>query len=310
MARWCRQWLQFQSFYRPLRRRELPTIHHSQGVVTVVCPDKPPQFSPSLTHYRSITNFNVVIAVLSMFIMLVKAIMYMLHVFPPVLSAIVHGIILALYSVSIAYQASSDTSDPLHPQNGPPWYVTKPCSVTRNKSLVGYCRQAKASFACTCAALGIFGLYFILSVWSCFPSKAQREEYEERKRLQAEKYAGLETIPDSKTGRASVRYPVPDTPGFQGGLNPMTPRTLAFNTLGGTKDLPLRSHFSTPNVQPTSPTYNIRSPDIQRSPMSPGFVNRAGMEDDEAIGKAIELSPSSPKPANLYFPPPPKTSKK
>jgi len=158
--------------------------------------------------------------------------------------------------------------------------------------------------------LGIFGLYFILSIWSCFPSKAQREEYDERKRLQAEKYAGLETIPDSKSGRATVRYRVPDTPGLQGGLNPMTPRTLAFNKLGGTKDLPLRSHFSTPNVQPTSPTFNIRSPDIQRSPMSPGFVNRAGMDDDEAIGKAIEMSPSSPKPADLYFPPPPKSSKK
>jgi hypothetical protein len=245
-----------------------------------------------------------------MFIMLVKSIMYMLHVFPPVLSAIVHAIILALYSVSIAYQASSDTSDPEHPQNGPPWYITKSCSVTRNKSLVGYCRQAKASFACTCAALGIFGIYFILSIWSCFPSKAQREEYAEKKRLQAEKYAGLEAIADPKTGQTNVRYPVPDTPGFQGGLNPMTPRTLAFNTLGGSKDLPLRSHFSTPNVQPTSPTYAIRSPDIQRSPMSPGFVNRAGMEDDEAIGKAIELSPSSSAPTHLYFPPPPKTSKK
>lgn len=245
-----------------------------------------------------------------MFTMLVKSIMYMLHVFPPILSAIVHGIILALYSVSVAYQSSSDTSDPLHPQNGPPWYVTKSCNVTRNKSLVGYCLQAKASFASTCAALGIFGIYFLLSVWSCFPSKAQREEYEETKRLQAEKYAGFENVADTKTGKSSVRYPVPDTPGFQGGLNPMTPRTLAFNTLGGTKDLPLRSHFSTPNVPATSPTYALRSPDIPRSPMSPGFVNRAGLEDDQTIGKAIELSPSSPAPTNLYFPPPPKTSKK
>ena len=34
---------------------------------------------------------------------------------------------------------------------------------------------------------------------------------------------------------------------------PMTPRTLAFNRLGGTKDLPLRNHFSSPNA-PKSPT--------------------------------------------------------
>ncbi|KIW51300.1 hypothetical protein PV05_10037 [Exophiala xenobiotica] len=256
-----------------------------------------------------ITNYNVVIAVLSMFIMLVKSIMYMLHVFPPILSILVHALLIALYTVSVDYQASSDTTDPDHPQNGPPWYITKSCSVTRNKSLVGYCKQGKASFACTCAMLGVFVIYFGFAAWSCFPSRQQREEYAEQKRLKAEKWARFETLEDPNTGE-TMAYPMPETPGAQGGLNPLTPRTMAFNRLGGTKDLPLRNHFSTPNA-PTSPPFAIRSPDLPRSPMSPGFVDRVG--SDVQAGKSPEIgtsrSPNSAAP-QLYFPPPPKTSKK
>lgn len=245
-----------------------------------------------------------------MFIMLVKSIMYMLHIFPPILSVLVHAVLIVLYTISIDYQASSDTTDPEHPQNGPPWYITKSCSVAHNKSLVGYCTQAKASFACTCTMLGIFCIYFGLALWSCFPSKAQREEYAEKKRLQAEKWAKYESLEEAVNGEATGDMQPPHTPGLQGGLNPMTPRTLAFNTLGGTKDLPLRNHFSSPSApSTTSPSFAIRSPDLPRSPMSPGFIERAGT--DNAAGKSPEII-TSPSPAvpQLYFPPPPKVSKK
>lgn len=247
-----------------------------------------------------------------MFLMLTKSIMYTLHVFPPILSAPVHTALVALYSVSVAFQASSDMTDPRKPQNGAAWYITKSCNVTFDKSLVGYCRQAKASFASTCAALGIFAIYLGLSIWSCFPSKSQRDEYDERRRAEAEKYASLEAEHEVAR-RTGMLYPVPDTPGFQGGLNPMTPRTLAFNTLGGTKDLPLRNHFSTPNVQPSSPTYAIRSPDLPRSPMSPGFVQRVGFSEDNhvtASDSSVRAGASSSAPTQMYFPPPPKVSKK
>ncbi|EXJ88598.1 hypothetical protein A1O1_05528 [Capronia coronata CBS 617.96] len=259
-----------------------------------------------------ITNYNVVIAVLSMFVMLVKAIMYMLHVFPPILSAVVHAILIALYTVSVDYQASSDTTDPDHPQKGAPWYITKSCSVAHDKSLVGYCEQAKASFACTCAMLGIFVVYFGLAVWSCFPSKKQRLEYAEEKRLKAEKWARFEIVEDPVTGEAISAPPQPDTPGLQDGLSPMTPRTRAFNILGGTKDLPLRSHFSTANsnrtpnpdatasasAPATSRSFAMRSPQMPTSPTTHGFAEVPA--SDVRAGKSPEL----------YFPPPPRTSKK
>lgn len=101
----------------------------------------------------SITNFNLVISVFSMFLMLAKSAMYILHVFPPLLSVLVHATLVALYTVSIVYQAGSDMTDPRRPQPGAPWYITKSCSVARDKSLVGYCQQAKAAFACSVVIL-------------------------------------------------------------------------------------------------------------------------------------------------------------
>jgi Ca2+/Na+ antiporter len=247
----------------------------------------------------SITNFNIVIVVLSMFLMLVKSIMYMLHVWPPILSAFVHAVLVALYTVSVYYQASPDNSDPERQSNGPVWYITKNCNVAHNPKNVHYCTQAKASFAATCAALGIFTIYFGFATWSCFPSKSQQIEYAERKKAREEKWSRLEAMHEEAKAAQGGEYPVPDTPGVQRGLNPMTPRTLAFNQLGGTRDLPLRNHFSSPNA-PTSPTYQIRSPTLPRSPMNLGF-------DPSTTQEVPTEETRSPK---LYFPPPPKSSTK
>jgi hypothetical protein len=107
-----------------------------------------------------------------------------------------------------------------------------------------------------------------------------------------------------------LRTPVPRTPGSTGGikspaLNPMTPRTLAFNRLGGTKDLPLRNHFSTPNA-PKSPTYALQSPEFSRgSVLSAGFDKaRMHAEEEEQDGIREAAGPS------MYFPPPPKIATK
>ena len=251
---------------------------------------------------------------LTVFIMLIKSIMYMLHVFPPILSAVVHTAVLILWIVSVDYQASSDTSDSEHPQHGAPWYITKNCNVAHNKNNVHYCVQAKAAFACSCAILGVFATYLGFALYSCFPNKQQKEEYAEKQRIKAERWAEFETYQDDDRGKTNVaRYPVPDTLGQQA-LNPITPRTQAFNTLGGTKDLPLRTHFSSPNAPTVSaaPPLAITSPNIARRPVSPGFIKRAGTDGNN--GKLPEIEhvsrqngTTSPQ---LYFPPPPKVSKK
>lgn len=95
----------------------------------------------------STTRFNVVITVLSLFLLLVKGIMYITHVLHPILSVLVHAVLLALYAIAVHNQAGSDMSDPQHPQSGPPWYITKSCGAPVSPALKGYCMQAKGQFA-------------------------------------------------------------------------------------------------------------------------------------------------------------------
>ena len=187
-----------------------------------------------------------------MFLMLTKATMYILHVFPPILSCLVHGVLIALYTVAVYYQGSADNTDPEHKSNGPVWYITKNCSVTKNKNLVGYCKQAKATFALTTTMLGLFIIYFGLAVWSCFPSEAQKEEYLARRRARESKWAALEAEHEEAKRQGLIEgLPAnsPETPGLQSGMNPMTPRTFAFNKLGGTKNKSREKPARTPTVE-------------------------------------------------------------
>lgn len=81
--------------------------------------------------------------------MIVKAPCHVLRIFYPILSVIIHAGLVAIYIVSAVGQAGSDKSDPQHPQNGPPWYISKSCSVAKHPENVSYCQQAKALFAFT-----------------------------------------------------------------------------------------------------------------------------------------------------------------
>lgn len=97
----------------------------------------------------SVTSFNVVIAILSVFLLLIKGIMFITHVFDPLFSVLLHATLVSLYAVSLHNQTAPDMSDPQHPQPGAPWYITKSCGPPVKPSLKGYCTQAKAVFAVT-----------------------------------------------------------------------------------------------------------------------------------------------------------------
>ena len=107
---------------------------------------KPSYHSNVLTNH-STTNFNVVVAVLSVFLLLCKGIMLICSVFHPLISLAIHATLTALWAVAIHNQAAPDTSDPTRPQPGAPWYITKSCGPPVNPDLLGYCKQAKAAFA-------------------------------------------------------------------------------------------------------------------------------------------------------------------
>lgn len=174
---------------------------------------------------NSVTDFNVIISVLSIFILLCKGIMYICHIFHPLMSAVIHAALLALFAVSIHAQAASDMSDSDHPQPGAPWYITKSCGAPVRPSLRGYCQQAKASFAVAVLLCALFLAYLILSIYSLIPSRSPSS---------SRKSSNTESEVESGHQRPWEMAQVPPTPGTTGGLkSPMTPRTTAFHTLSG-----------------------------------------------------------------------------
>ncbi|PGH11627.1 hypothetical protein AJ79_04767 [Helicocarpus griseus UAMH5409] len=242
-----------------------------------------------------ITNFNLVISVLSLFFLICKAPMFILNVFYPPLSVFAHAVLLVLYAVSVAYQASPDMTDPEHPQPGAPWYITKNCNVTKHPSNYGYCQQAKSAFGCTVVMLAIFLVHLIYAIYSCLPTPEIREK--QRERLERRK-----TLEDLKSMKSPIYAMHPTTPGGTA-LPPMTPRTQAFNVLGGTRDLPLRNHFLPPEG-----TNGNNSPKNFSMPGANGVNGTNGSASSSTEGQT-QTQAQQPEPT-MYFPPPPKNTSK
>ncbi|KAL8649336.1 MAG: hypothetical protein Q9226_005620 [Calogaya cf. arnoldii] len=174
-----------------------------------------------------VTDYNVVISVVALFLLLCKAIMYICHIFYPLLSTPIHAALIAIYAVSINAQAAADMSDPEHPQPGAPWYITRGCGAPVKPGLQGYCKQAQASFAVAILLCALFFIYFVLSIWSLLAPVTRRN-----RKLSTASSEDAEA--QSQRPWEMTQVLPPQTPGTAGGLkSPMTPRTTAFNTLSG-----------------------------------------------------------------------------
>ncbi|KAG9532535.1 hypothetical protein KCU73_g1494, partial [Aureobasidium melanogenum] len=213
--------------------------------------------SPPLVWSQFITDYNVVISVLSMFIMLVKPVLFFMRALIPILSALVHILLVVLYAYSAYGQAAPDMTDKNHPQSGAPWYITKSCNVASDSKNIGYCKQAKASFAVTLCLLILFAMTLAVSLHSCVPTKAEKlaraadvEETEipeyspETARLDEQEWEKMRSQAEWNYSRA---------PGTSNALNPVTPRTVAFQTLEGSSSttfsntLPFREQYGGPD---------------------------------------------------------------
>ncbi|KAA8644570.1 uncharacterized protein ATNIH1004_008775 [Aspergillus tanneri] len=187
-----------------------------------------------------ITDYNLVLGVLSTFFMITKVPVHVLRIFYPPLSVFVHAALFALYIPAAVYQGGSDTSDPKHPQRGPPWYITKKCSVASNPDNVAYCNQAKALFAFTIIIIVLYFVELVVSIHSCFitaEERAEREERREEKRTMKE-YEDLVLKSPTMFPMSAAAYA--DTmQGAQTAPMTTTPRSLAFNRVGtDSSDLP------------------------------------------------------------------------
>ncbi|KAM3419446.1 hypothetical protein BST61_g5372 [Cercospora zeina] len=194
------------------------------------------------------TEFNVVISLLSMFILLVKCAMFIMNIFIPALSAFAHALLVALYAVSIYNQSAADMSDPEHPSPGMPWYLSKGCKYA-NPGNHSYCMQAQASFAMVIIMLALFVAYLGLSLWSCIPTAEEKAEREadHQSDLEMKKLSmyGLDddlTKEERREHNRQLFLNLPKTPTAFGTYNnPMTPRTVAFSQLSGEPVQPLRT---------------------------------------------------------------------
>ncbi|KAF7160324.1 hypothetical protein CNMCM5623_005844 [Aspergillus felis] len=233
-----------------------------------------------------ITDYNLVIGVLSTFFLITKAPIHFLRLFYPLLSVIIHGGLVAVYIVSARYQAGSDMSDPAHPQPGAPWYITKKCTVAAHKDNINYCNQAKALFAITIIVIVLYFVEFVLSVHSCVLTPEERAERLEK----AEEKRAWKDYEDAILKSPAV---IPMSPAYpREGMPAMTPRSLAFNRLGGddSSDLPLREYFGGPN---------------------PGHsMQQEASAETLASGQDAQAGATTQPQPQMYFPPPPKKAAK
>ncbi|KAI1378671.1 hypothetical protein F4677DRAFT_443157 [Hypoxylon crocopeplum] len=182
---------------------------------------------------QTLTDFNVAISVLSLFLLLTKLIAFIMHVWFPIIGMVVNISLTALYVASIVGQAGPDHLDPAYPSSVA-WYVAKPCTVAANQSVQGSCRLAKGAFSATCIMLGVYVVNIGLTVWAMLPNAANDVVEEDEDETSSP--AAL------KKGGTWEMHGAPQTPRTGAvPFTPYTPRTMAFNTLE--RKLPMRSQY-------------------------------------------------------------------
>ncbi|TVY49819.1 hypothetical protein LOCC1_G000456 [Lachnellula occidentalis] len=166
---------------------------------------------------HTLTEYNVAISVLCTFIMIVKWVMYALHIWYPLLATVTNIIITVLWIVSVYGQAGPDHSDPKHPSSTA-WYINKSCSYAKPAGV-------------------LFLVNTIQGIWSMIPSASERALSKiEIDDMQSSKGKGASDSPASDYYREQ-NWEMKSHP--KASSTPYTPRTLAFNTLD--RQLPLRA---------------------------------------------------------------------
>lgn len=181
---------------------------------------------------QTITDFNVAISVLSLFLLLSKLIAFIMHVWFPIVALFINLALAALYSASLGGQAGPDYLDPDHPSRVA-WYIAKPCTVAANQDIQSSCREAKGAFAAACFMLSIYVINLGLNIWALLPNEADKQNFKDDDDESGSPAA-------LKKGDGWEMQGVPPTP--RTGAMPYTPRTMAFNTLD--RNLPLRNQYA------------------------------------------------------------------
>ncbi|KUI61497.1 hypothetical protein VP1G_08662 [Cytospora mali] len=182
-----------------------------------------------------LTNYNVGISVLSLFVLLAKLVGFIMRVWTPIVGVFFSLSMTVMYAVSVYGQMGPDYYDPAHP-SPVAWYIRYGCWPAEGfpNDAVGSCRMAKGTFAATVFQLAIYVICLGYAIYNMIPTKAEKEEMKQRKLNK-----GVDD--DSDNGAPvddDVVYEMQPQMMQQSYQVPYTPRTQAFHALD--RKLPLR----------------------------------------------------------------------
>lgn len=201
--------------------------------------------SSSLTLFLSflanpprLTNFNIAISILSLFVLIAKLVATIMHIYYPIIGLAVALVMGTLYSVSLGGQAGPDYADSRYP-SPTPWFLRKGCSYARAYQKYSECQMAQGSVAVSAYMLVIYLIALGLAIWSMLPNKQLDLEDDSDSDYgfpsASKKQWEMQPRPMLSPAVAGVPTPTPTpfTP-----FTPFTPRTQAFHALD--RKLPLR----------------------------------------------------------------------
>lgn len=172
----------------------------------------------------TITEFNVAISVISLFVLLTKMIGFIMKVWYPVIGVFFCVAMTALYSTSLYGQAGPDYADPRYP-SPVAWYIRYSCDIARKYGAQQQCMMAKATFGVTTYMLFLYVVNLGLAIWAMMPNKELDIDND-----------------DDDDGSPATDKQWEMQPRTPGTAIPFTPRTQAFQTLD--RKLPLRTQYA------------------------------------------------------------------
>ncbi|OLN84414.1 hypothetical protein CCHL11_05923 [Colletotrichum chlorophyti] len=187
---------------------------------------------------RTLTDFNVALSIITLFLLLTKLVAFIMKFWFPMLAAGLNLALVALYTVSVYGQMGPDHADPEHP-SAVAWYIAKSCEYARPFRAFKSCQIAKGTFAVTVYMLALYVANLGIALYVCWPNAGDKVEDEDGDGESGGsetgsspggyvKEGGVWELRDMK-GPASPR------------VVPYTPRTEAFHTLD--RKLPLRQQY-------------------------------------------------------------------